>query len=145
VPSGISDGLNLEPAGSAAKRNVVKRAKRLFHAALVEYLDSFGSPTVDEITGGFGWFHLRLTEHEVVQLVNSAQMSGHVERIPDYVDAAGNQVVGKYRPTDKGLNLRGPRGAGVLDDVRAAAIAVGKLVGGRSGIGGKRSVRSSSF
>jgi hypothetical protein len=127
VPNGISDGLGLKAAGNAAERNVAKRAQRLFHAALVEHLDSFGPRTVDEMTGGFGWFHLRLTAHELVQLVDSAQTSGHVERMPDYVDPLGTLVCGKYLPTDKGLKLRGPRGAGA-DDLREAAVVVVKQV-----------------
>jgi hypothetical protein len=91
----------------------VRRARRVYHAALADSIKERGGRTAERMLGRLGWFHLRYTAKELQNVLKSA-------RRYDVIETPGSstfddRVTGDVRLTSDGKRLTPPRGASVAD------------------------------
>jgi hypothetical protein len=119
-----------------------REARAVWHAALANYLRRRNARSVNAMVGKFGWFHLKLTRKEMIQVVRSAWGAGIIELEGDR-DATGQPLhysQSRWRLTEKGWRLRSPRGAGYSDvgrslgDFARSALANAKDLFGLAGL-----------
>jgi hypothetical protein len=97
------------------------RARRVFHAVLVEKLETDGALTLEKMKERLFWFHVQLTDTEVDQLVASAARHGVIEPLekagPDLEENCQENGGKDQRwiATDRGRDLPNPRGTAFED------------------------------
>ena len=103
-------------------------ARRVWHGALAQRLRVKRGEAFDHMIGRVGWLQLRLTEHELEDLINSASDDEIIRLVTS--DVRGDELTRSQRRwvlTKDGRRLPTPRG-GSYRDLRHQLFAVGRRI-----------------
>jgi Phage integrase family len=109
-------GLPTEDHGDRCKRREKRRARDVWHRILAAHLVRTNGATLDSMAGQFGWFELRLTRRETVDLIDSAKAAPKplISREIAYTASGCPMPEGEVRWIATG-DTSDPRGASLLD------------------------------
>jgi hypothetical protein len=103
-------GLTTEDRADRGKQREKRRARDVWHRVLAAYLVRTNGATLDSMTGQFGWFNLRLSRRETVDLIDSAKARPKASYFPrDRLhgvrapDAGGGCPLDRHRRQSTGI------------------------------------------